>query len=163
MSSNRKPVPFSVPVSTDLLVALRQRLQNPTLPEQLDSVGWSYGTERSAMESMVAYWRDEFDWAKQAEEMNKFHHYKLECNGIDLHFIHEPSPSPDAIPLILIHGWPGLFWEFKHLIGPLSDPARWDPNNPHAQVRLWHSFSSYTMLHVVYLLGFCLLSLLIAD
>jgi pimeloyl-ACP methyl ester carboxylesterase len=32
--------------------------------------------------------------------------------GLTIHFVHEKSGDPDAIPLILNHGWPGTFLEF---------------------------------------------------
>jgi microsomal epoxide hydrolase len=72
---------------------------------------------------LLAYWQEGFDWRAQERRMNDFDHFVTEIDGVDVHFIHQRSSNPDAIPLLLTHGWPGSFVEFLDLIGPLTDPA----------------------------------------
>lgn len=60
--------------------------------------------------------------------MNAVPHYKTRLEGINIHFVHARSPRPDAIPLLMCHGWPGTFWEFSSVWGPLSNPP--NPSDP---------------------------------
>lgn len=69
------------------------------------------------------YWLNTFDWRKAEESLNCFANYELTVNDIDLHFIHERSSDPDAIPLILSHGWPGSIYEFHKIIKKLTSPG----------------------------------------
>jgi len=71
-------------------------------------------------QELAEYWRNEFDWRKAEAQLNSFKQYKLRVNGIDLHFIHERSHDPDAIPLIFSHGWPGSFVEAFKIIPLLT-------------------------------------------
>jgi pimeloyl-ACP methyl ester carboxylesterase len=68
------------------------------------------------------YWRTGYDWRAQEARLNEFPQFMTEIDGQDIHFLHARSPEPDAIPLILTHGWPNSFVEFSRLIGPLTDP-----------------------------------------
>ena len=84
---------------------------------------WEYGTELGYLPDLVAYWRDEFDWREQERQLNSFDHFKTVIDGLDIHFIHQRSSEPDALPLIITHGWPGSIAEFRKIIGPLTDPV----------------------------------------
>lgn len=75
-------------------------------------------------QELADYWENEFDWRKPEAKINSYHNYKLEVNGIDVHFIHERSSDPGAIPLIFTHGWPGSFMEVLKIIGPLTQTGR---------------------------------------
>jgi pimeloyl-ACP methyl ester carboxylesterase len=72
---------------------------------------------------LVTYWRDEFDWRAQEKSLNTIPQFVTEIDGQNIHFLHVRSPEPDALPLVLTHGWPGSFVEFLDVIGPLTDPA----------------------------------------
>ncbi len=84
---------------------------------------WRYGVERDWLGEMLAYWRDDFDWRAQEEAMNAYPHFKTEIDGAPIHFMHVRGKGPSPIPLILTHGWPWTFWDYRALIGPLTDPA----------------------------------------
>jgi pimeloyl-ACP methyl ester carboxylesterase len=71
---------------------------------------------------LAEYWQDGFDWRACEARLNSYPQFVTEIDGQDIHFLHVPSPEPDAIPLILTHGWPGSVLEFGDLIGPLTDP-----------------------------------------
>ncbi len=115
--------PFTVDVPDAVLDDLRARLDNARLPDQLDGAGWTYGTDLDYLTGLLAYWRDGFDWRAQERRLNEFDQYKTVIDDLDIHFIHQRSAEPDAIPLIITHGWPGSIAEFLKIIGPLTDPV----------------------------------------
>ncbi len=114
---------FTIEVSDEVLTDLSERLARTRLPEASPGVGWEQGTNRAYLEGLLAYWQDGFDWRAQERRLNEFDHFKTDVDGIDVHFIHERSANEDAVPLLLVHGWPGSSVEFADLIGPLTDPA----------------------------------------
>ena len=116
-------VPFSIDVPDAVLDDLRQRLSRARFPDELDGAGWTYGTPLGYLRELVAYWRDEFDWREQERQLNRFDHFKTAIDGLDVHFIHERAADPDALPLIIVHGWPSSFMQFHKVIEPLTDPA----------------------------------------
>lgn len=115
--------PITVAVPDAVLDDLQARLARSRLPDQIPGTGWEYGTDGAYLAELLAYWQDGFDWRAQEQRINDFDHFVTEIDGVDVHFIHQRSPNPDAIPLLLTHGWPGSFVEFLDLIGPLTDPA----------------------------------------
>lgn len=114
--------PFVVPsISSEERQRLVSQLQDVSWPDQLEDVkDWSYGAPRWAVEPMAKAW-SEFDWEKTRSELNKWHHYHVNIDGLRLHCIHETSHSPDAIPIMLLHGWPSTFYEFHKVIDALRD------------------------------------------
>jgi pimeloyl-ACP methyl ester carboxylesterase len=114
--------PFRVAVPDDVLDDLRARLARTRLPNQVDGAGWSQGTELGYLQELLAYWRDEFDWRAQEARLNAFDQFTTDIEGQRIHFVHQRSPEPDALPLLISHGWPGSVVEFLDVIGPLTDP-----------------------------------------
>lgn len=80
---------------------------------------------------LVAYWRERFDWRLQESRLNEFSHFRAPVAGLRLHFIHEKGKGPDALPLVLIHGWPSSFTEMLKVLPLLTDPAAYgaDPRD----------------------------------
>jgi len=115
--------PFEVTVQQAEIDDLRRRLDVARWPDQLPGVGWDYGTERSYLERLCEYWREDFDWTAFEERFNRFDQYLTTVDGQRLHFYHVRSTEPDARPLLLSHGWPGSVAEFLDVLGPLSNPA----------------------------------------
>jgi pimeloyl-ACP methyl ester carboxylesterase len=115
--------PFTIAVPDSVLADLDQRLARARLPDAGPGAPWEYGTDRGYLEELLAYWRDGFDWRAQERALNDLDHFTTTIDGIDVHFVHARSPDPDAMPLLLTHGWPGSFVEFVELVGPLTDPA----------------------------------------
>tara|TARA_A100001011_G_scaffold355144_1_gene398116 strand:+ start:587 stop:1735 length:1149 start_codon:yes stop_codon:yes gene_type:complete len=91
--------------------------------------GWSFGTNIDYMKSLADYWTKEYDWKSQEARLNQFPNYKTKVDDLDIHFIIRKSSSPKAIPLILIHGWPGSIVEFLEIIDPLCEPEKYGNNN----------------------------------
>lgn len=116
-------VPFRVDVPQAAIDDLRSRLANTRLPDQIPGTSWEYGTERSYLEELLAYWMNEFDWRAQETRINAFDQFTTVIDDVDTHFIHQRSANPDAIPLMIVHGWPGSISEFLDIIPPLVDPA----------------------------------------
>lgn len=114
--------PFDVTVAEDAVADLQERLERTRWPDQLPDAGWDYGTEKSALQDLCAYWRDDYDWDGFAARLNAFDQFVTTVDGQGIHFYHVRSPEPDATPLLLSHGWPGSVAEFLDVLGPLTDP-----------------------------------------
>ena len=89
--------------------------------------GWEYGVPVSYVRDLVERWRTSFDWRAHEARLNEFPQFTTEIDGQRIHFVHVRSARPDAIPLILTHGWPNSFVEYLGLVGPLTDPAADEP------------------------------------
>ncbi|XVQ10506.1 epoxide hydrolase family protein [Spirillospora sp. CA-255316] len=135
MTENTEITPFRIDVPQADLDDLTARLARTRFAEELpaeevtDGVakgpvqpGWEYGVPRSFVRDLVARWRDSFDWRAQEAKLNAFPQFTTEIDGQTIHFVHARSPEPDAVPLILTHGWPSTFVEYLDLVGPLTDP-----------------------------------------
>ena len=114
--------PFRIEVSEAELDDLRDRLARTRWPDELPGVGWSYGVGLDYVKEMTEHWRTSFDWRKQEAVLNEFPQFTTTIDGTNVHFLHVRSPEPNAMPLILTHGWPGSVAEFLDVIGPLTDP-----------------------------------------
>ena len=114
--------PFEISVPDAVLDDLRLRLAGTRFPDQVGDP-WVYGTDIAYLRQLVDYWRDDYDWREQERRLNAFDHYKTRIDGLDIHFIHQRSPEPDALPIVITHGWPGSIVEFLKVIGPLTDPV----------------------------------------
>jgi hypothetical protein len=114
---------FKIAVPDAVLTDLSERLSRVRYPIDFANENWAYGTNRTYLEEMVAYWRDQYDWRKHEAEINRFAHYRTTIDGVSIHFIHEPGKGPKPIPLILSHGWPWTFWDLHKVIRPLADPS----------------------------------------
>jgi microsomal epoxide hydrolase len=114
---------FEVRVSDVVLRDLRERLSRTRFPDQLEAADWSYGTELTYLRELCDYWREKFDWRAQERILNRFEHFCTPIDGLSIHFIHTRSREPDALPLLLLHGWPDSVFGFYKVIGPLTDPV----------------------------------------
>jgi pimeloyl-ACP methyl ester carboxylesterase len=115
--------PFQIAVPQADLDDLHERLARTRWPSELSGVGWSRGVPLDYLEELATYWRDNYDWREWEARLNAFPQYTTTIDGANVHFLHVPSPEPDALPLILTHGWPGSIVEFMNVIGPLTGPA----------------------------------------
>jgi microsomal epoxide hydrolase len=118
-------VPFKIHVADEVLRDLHERLRRTRFPDALNGVGWEYGTDLAYMKSLVEYWRDRYDWRTAERKLNALDQYTTTIDGIKIHFIHQRSKEPNAMPLVLTHGWPGSIYEFTKIIGPLTDPVKY--------------------------------------
>jgi pimeloyl-ACP methyl ester carboxylesterase len=114
--------PFRVDVPEDVLDDLRNRLARTRWPDQIPDSAWDYGTDLAYLQDLCEHWQTKFDWRVQEQRFNQWPHSLTDIDGAQVHFIHARSPEPDALPLVITHGWPGSVSEFLDVIEPLRDP-----------------------------------------
>jgi len=115
--------PFKVAVDDAILRDLKDRLARTRFPDQIPETGWEYGVDLGYMKDLVAYWKDKYDWRAEERKLNELPQFTTEIDGLSIHFIHVRSKEKNALPLVLIHGWPGSVHEFHKIIGLLTDPT----------------------------------------
>jgi pimeloyl-ACP methyl ester carboxylesterase len=118
-----EPEPWRVHVPEADLDDLAARLDRTRYADDFANAGWEYGVEGGYLRDLVEYWRNEFDWRSVEEQMNALPQFRVELDGIPIHYVHVRGTGPAPIPLVLTHGWPWTFWDFRKVIGPLSDPG----------------------------------------
>ncbi|MFC7386474.1 epoxide hydrolase family protein [Sphaerisporangium rhizosphaerae] len=114
--------PFQIDIAQADLDDLHHRLDRTRWPRELPGDGWTRGVPVTYLRELARYWREEYDWRPHEARLNGFAQFMTEIDGQEIHFLHVRSAEPDALPLILTHGWPNSFAEFAHLIGRLTDP-----------------------------------------
>lgn len=121
------PVPFKIAIPDGDLEEMRSRIRGTRWAPDFGNDEWSYGVERGWLEDMTRYWSEEFDWREQERQINEFPQFMVEIDGINVHYIHVKGKGrpggPPPTPIILSHGWPWTFWDWRKVIGPLADPA----------------------------------------
>jgi pimeloyl-ACP methyl ester carboxylesterase len=123
--------PFKVNIPQADLDDLQERLARTRWTDEIEGVGWDYGTNLGYMKELADYWQNHYDWRKQEARLNSFNWFKAEIDGVGLSFIHERGKGPNPTPLILFHGWPDSVCRYLKLIPMLTDPASYggDPND----------------------------------
>jgi epoxide hydrolase len=116
-------VPFTIHVDDAVLADLKQRLARTRFPGEIPGSGWDYGANLAYLKTLVAYWHDRFEWRAAERRLNQFNQFTTNIDGLDVHFIHQRSKNPNAMPLAITHGWPGSIVEFSRIIPLLTDPA----------------------------------------
>ena len=155
--------PFRIDYPQSALDDLQQRLSRTRWPQTVSGDDWQYGASSEYLQELVKYWAKGFDWRKQEERLNRFPHYRMEIDGLRIHFIHQQSANEKAIPLIITHGWPGSFVEMLdilpllqkdfHVVVPslpgygFSDAARVEGMHPRKIASLWVSLMTALGYH----------------
>ena len=122
MANNSPAIrPFRIAVPDGDLTDLRERLSRTRWPERECVEDWSQGIPLDYTRELAAYWADGYDWRAREARLNGFDQFITEIEGLDIHFIHQRSANPDALPLIMTHGWPGSIVEFAKVIEPLAE------------------------------------------
>ena len=115
--------PFTVEASKAEIDDLRNRLSGTRWPDSETPDDWSQGVPIAYAKEFCEYWAKEYDWSERCDLLNSFAQFITRIDGLDIHFIHVPSPVATARPIVLTHGWPGSVVEFLKVIGPLTDPV----------------------------------------
>ncbi|HEY6806424.1 MAG TPA: epoxide hydrolase [Pyrinomonadaceae bacterium] len=115
--------PFKVKIPDKQLTELRRRIAETRLPSQETVTDRSQGVQLSLMKEVIRYWQTDYDWRKAEAKLNALPQFVTTIDGVDIHFIHVRSHHPNAMPLIMTHGWPGSIFECLGVIGPLTDPT----------------------------------------
>jgi epoxide hydrolase len=114
--------PFLIEIPEADLGDLRERLERTRWPEGETVEDWSQGVPLAYMQELCGYWAEGYDWRATEARLNALPQFRTEIDGLGIHFIHVRSPHPDALPLVITHGWPGSIVEFLKVIRPLADP-----------------------------------------
>jgi len=111
------------PAEQRVLDDLRDRLARTRLPNAIAGIGWEQGTDRDYLSGLLDHWRDEYDWRACEARFGELDEHAIDVDGQRVHAVVARSPHVDALPLLLVHGWPGSVTEFLDVFGPLTDPT----------------------------------------
>lgn len=121
------PRPFRIEVPEEEVGRLKARLAETRFPDRLtDERPWQDGTDLEYLEGLLAYWRSGYDWRAWEARLNALPQFVEAVQGVDVHFVHVRSGRPGAVPLLLVHGWPGSFFEFYKVIPLLMEKGDYD-------------------------------------
>ena len=112
--------PFKIDIPQAALDDLQERLARTRWPGEFPGVGWSRGVPLDYLQELVEYWRTRYDWRKQEARLNQYPQFTTTIDGENVHFLHVRSPEPNALPLVITHGWPGSFIEFLRLTAKIG-------------------------------------------
>ncbi|WP_205800240.1 epoxide hydrolase family protein [Microvirga terricola] len=115
--------PFRTVIPDDALVDLRRRIAMTRWPDKETVTDQSQGVPLATMKELASYWGTDYDWRKAEVKLNAYPQFVTNIDGLDIHFIHVHSPHPNAMPLIVTHGWPGSIVEQLKIIEPLTNPT----------------------------------------
>ncbi|HKC35781.1 MAG TPA: epoxide hydrolase, partial [Chitinophagaceae bacterium] len=121
--SNETIRPFKVHVPKKDLDDLRKRILAARWPDKETVSDQSQGAALDKLQTLVHYWGTEYDWRKAEAKLNALPQFITKIDGVDIYFIHVRSKEPNAMPLIITHGWPGSIFEMLKIIDPLTNPA----------------------------------------
>jgi epoxide hydrolase len=113
---------FKIDIPQSQLDDLKQRLAATRWPDEMPGAGWSRGASLGYVKDLAEYWRSSYDWRAAEAQLNQFPQFLTVIDGVQVHFLHVRSPEPNAMPVILTHGWPSSVVEFIDVIGPLTNP-----------------------------------------
>lgn len=117
----------AVHVAQEELDELRRRVAGTRLPAAVPNSGWRYGADADVLAGLLRHWADGYDWRSVEAEINSYDHFVAELAGIPIHFVWVRSGDPQAIPLLLTHGWPWTFWDYRDVIRELTRPGAGPP------------------------------------
>ena len=109
--------PFRIDVPDAVLDDLRERLVRTRWPVAVEGVGWDRGTDPAYLRDLIAYWADGFNWRRQEAALNELPHFRAD----GLHFVHQRVTADDALPVLLLHGWPDSFLRYRKVLPLLTD------------------------------------------
>jgi microsomal epoxide hydrolase len=115
--------PFRIAVPQSDIDDLHRRLRQTRWPDHVPGSGWTYGADLATIRSLAEYWAEKYDWRRYEAELNEIPQLMATADGQRFHVLHARSKEPNALPLVLVHGWPGSIIEFRHMVGPLVDPV----------------------------------------
>ena len=116
--------PFTITITDSELQDLQRRLDETRWPDPAPDARTDFarGVPLDYLQELTTYWRQGFDWRAQEARLNEIPQFTTEIDGQQIHYLHVRSPEPEALPLLINHGYPSSVVEFLDLIGPLSDP-----------------------------------------
>jgi pimeloyl-ACP methyl ester carboxylesterase len=122
MSTATELRPFRVEMPDEAITDLRERVAATRWPHKELVPDRSQGVQLATTQELAHYWTTDYDWRACEAKLNALPQFTTEIDGVNIHFIHVKSPHPNALPLIMTHGWPGSVIELLGVVGPLTDP-----------------------------------------
>ncbi|AMR25525.1 epoxide hydrolase (plasmid) [Hymenobacter psoromatis] len=123
MLTNNQVELFQLAIPERDIQDLKDRLNRTRWPNKEPVSDWSQGVPLANIQALCEYWRSSYDWRRCERMLNGFGQYRTTIDGLGIHFLHIRSPEPNALPLLMTHGWPGSVVEFHKVIGPLTNPV----------------------------------------
>jgi pimeloyl-ACP methyl ester carboxylesterase len=123
MAHHSEITPYSIDIPQSALDDLKERLSRTRWPDELPGVGWDLGVPLDYLKDLTEYWATTYDWRIQEKALNEFPQFTTLIDNQNVHFLHVRSTEPEALPLLITHGWPGSIAEFLDIIDPLVNPA----------------------------------------
>ncbi|CAD5118344.1 DgyrCDS7054 [Dimorphilus gyrociliatus] len=122
-----QPEEFKIKFEDHMIKDLKERLSKTKFASPLVDTKFHYGINIEHLKSILLYWQNVYDFKKYENELNKFSHYKVEIEGIKVHFLRAKTTAAKNVkPILLIHGWPGSIWEFYKMIPLLLENGSFD-------------------------------------
>src|SRR4051812_20473367 len=115
--------PFHITIPDEALTDLKQRVQATRWPDKETVSDQSQGVPLATLQALARYWATDYDWRKCEAQLNALPNFITTIDGVDIHFIHVRSKHPNALPLIITHGWPGSIIEQLKVVAPLTEPT----------------------------------------
>jgi pimeloyl-ACP methyl ester carboxylesterase len=115
--------PFQFHATDEALADLKRRVQATRWPSEELVADDTQGVRLSMMQKLADYWASRYDWRKVEAKLNALPQFVTKIDGVDIHFIHVKSKHPNALPVIVTHGWPGSIIEQLKIIDPLTNPT----------------------------------------
>ena len=115
--------PFRAHVPDAEVADLRRRIAATRWPEAETVKDGAQGVQLARVQALVRHWGTGYDWRKAKARLNALPQFVTRTDDLDIHFIHVRSRHPDAMPLVMTHGWPGSVFELLKVVGPLTDPT----------------------------------------
>jgi pimeloyl-ACP methyl ester carboxylesterase len=115
--------PFTIAITDEALLDLKNRLSMVRWPKALDDASWEDGTSLTFLHRLLDQWKNRFNWRAEEARLNHLPQFMGSVDGTDIHFIHQKGVGPEPLPLILTHGWPGSFTEFERILPLLTNPG----------------------------------------
>ncbi|SMQ46570.1 unnamed protein product [Zymoseptoria tritici ST99CH_3D7] len=120
---------YRIDVPEEKLISLKIKLAQAEFPDELDGAAWNYGAPLADVKRLAQHWKTRYDWRAQEVKLNALPNYKrpIKVEGfveIDIHYLHQPSENPNAIPLLFVHGWPGSYLEVSKMLASLREGSK---------------------------------------
>ena len=117
-------IEFKSKTHSKILISLKNQIINSRILDWGSEFNDNAGISYKQLNTILKYWGNDFSWEKQEKDLNKYDQFKITIDKIDTHFLHIKSSQKNALPLMLIHGWPGSIFEFFDLIPLLINPEQ---------------------------------------
>jgi pimeloyl-ACP methyl ester carboxylesterase len=125
-SASRNLPGFRPSVSDEVLEDMYDRVRRWRRTARRPGDAWSYGVDQDYLAELALTWLADFDWRSVEKRLHEYEHHRVTIAGQPVHYLRVPARGTRSLPLILTHGWPAVFWDYRKLLGPLSDPAAHD-------------------------------------